>query len=298
MNRPLAAVIPNRDGADLLARTLPPLVAELRDDKHDILVVDDASIDDSVTWLRRTFPQIRVLALPHVVGFGAACNLGFREARHSLVLLLNSDMYVTPGSLTTLAEHFADPLVFAAGPRFCPVESSPPPSPARSAGAGYHYQLGAPAGGGLFRREAFLSLGGFDPLYAPFYWEDLDLGFAAWKQGWRIVFDARCRFLHLENKTIRRLYPASFVRRIRTRNRFLFGLKNLRTPRLRVQFLSQALVRSVGDLVNRGDPNGLTGAVLALARAPQAYRRRCVGPLSDAAVLQHSGTSIRELSRV
>ena len=190
---PISVVIPNRDGADLLRRTLPPVLRELPPPRHEVLVVDDASEDDSVAVLAAEFPQVRVVALETNVGFGAACNRGFAEARSELVLLLNSDMEVTPGSVEVLLEHFGDPRVLAAGPEYHSDKPNPPPLPT---GPGpFWNQVGVPAGGGLFRRGAFLQLGGFDPLYHPFYWEDLDLGWAAWRAGWRNVYDTRCHFL-------------------------------------------------------------------------------------------------------
>jgi GT2 family glycosyltransferase len=273
---PLSAVIPNRDGADLLRRTLPPLLRELPLDRHQVLVIDDASEDDSVAMLAREFPGVRVVALRENVGFGAACNLGFREAQHELVLLLNSDMEVTPGSLGVLLEHFSDPQVFAAGPEYRSTSADAPPPPRGPASV--HAQVGAPAGGGVFRRAAFLDLGGFDPLYHPFYWEDLDLGWNAWAAGWRITHDTRCHFVHLESATIRKIYSERYVRRVRTRNRLLFGLKNLRSPGRLAHLVARTALGAVGDLVLRADPTRLLGVCATLSRLPACLGRRFGSP--------------------
>lgn len=284
---PISAVIPNRDGSDLLRRILPPLLGELPLDDNEILVVDDASADGSVEMLRREFPGVRVLALSENVGFGEACNLGFREAKHDLVLLLNSDMEVTPGSVEMLLQHLAGPEVFAVGPWYHnagPSQSSPRVEPYR-----VRFQLGAPAGGGLFRRDTFLSLGGFDPLFRPFYCEDLDLGWRAWRQGFRVVLDSRCHFLHLESATIRRLYSAAYVRRVRTRNRFLFGWKNLRSPSLLGPFLAQAARRALADLLRRRDLSGLLGAFSSLPLIPKARRSAGRGGVTDVEILRRCG---------
>lgn len=286
-NTPISAVIPNRDGADLLRRILPPLLCELPLDGNEVLVVDDASADGSVEMLQQEFPGVRVVALTENVGFGAACNLGFREAHHPLVLLLNSDMEVTPGSIEMLLRHLADPEVFAVGPWYQsdgPSQSSPRVEPHR-----VRFQLGAPAGGGLFRRDAFVSLGGFDPLFHPFYWEDLDLGWRAWRQGLRVVLDSRCHFLHLESVTIRRLYATAYVRRIRTRNRFLFGWRNLRSPSLLGPFLAHAARRALADLLRRRDPSGVLGVLSSLPFIAKARRSAGQGGLTDVEVLRRCG---------
>ena len=289
---PVSAVIPNRDGAHLLRRTLPPLLRELPPPVHEVLVVDDASGDDSLAVLRAEFPQVRVIALERNVGFGAACNRGFSEAKHDLVLLLNSDMEVTPGSVALLLEHFADESVFAAGPEYRSDRPDAPPSPKPDPPV--WPQLGAPAGGGLFRRAAFLQMGGFDPLYAPFYWEDVDLGWTAWRQGWRILFDARCEFIHLESATIKRLYTPAYVRRIRARNRFLFACKNLHGA-LWLQFILRAKLRSFASLLRRGDPSDAAGELMALARLGAAVRHRVRGGPSDAEVLAASHSQFKQL---
>ena len=59
-------------------------------------------------------------------------------------------------------------------------------------------------GGGscAFDREKFLELGGFDPLLAPFYLEDTDLGYMAWKRGWKVLYQPRSVVYHEHRGTI------------------------------------------------------------------------------------------------
>ncbi len=293
----VSAVIPNRDGADLLRQTLPPLLRELPAAEHEILVVDDASKDDSVAMLPTAFPDVRVIALNANVGFGAACNRGFEEASNDLVLLLNSDMEVGPGSIALLAQHFSDPGVFAAGPQYAaPGEELEPVDD----GLGLvRPQLGSPAGGGLFSRAKFLELGGFDPLYHPFYWEDLDLGWNAWRHGWRIMLDGRACFVHRESATIRRLYSQRFVTRVRARNRCLFGWRNLRDKRLFLRFMGRSLGRAAKGLLVRGVGSELLGVLQSIphVRRALASRATTLGP-SDQVILDTSATPFSRLNAV
>ncbi len=288
---PISAVIPNRDGADLLPRTLPPLLAELPPDRHEILVIDDGSEDDSVAMLAEQFPAVRVVGLQESVGFGAACNRGFQEAGHDLVLLLNSDMEVTAGSVELLLEHFEDPQVFAAGPEYHSAKPDAANRPRRS--EAYWPMLGSPAGGGLFRRQAYLELGGFDPLYHPFYWEDIDLGWNAWRAGWRIMHDARAHFVHLEGATIARLFSPEFVARIQARNRCLFGWKNFRSRRLRRRHTLSIMRRAIGQLL-RGSSCAIVGLREAWRMRAQAIAARPKTPpqRNDEEILAASETEL------
>lgn len=291
--QPISAVVPNRDGADLLRRTLPSLLRELPPGQHEILVVDDASEDDSVGMLGHEFPDVRVLALDENVGFGAACNRGFREASHDLVLLLNSDMEVTPGSIELLRAHLAEPDVFAAGPQY--AKPGRPVAPPDNGLGPVRPQLGAPGGGGLLSRDRFLELGGFDPLYYPFYWEDIDLGWNAWRRGWRIVRDTRACFVHVGAATIGSLYTPAYVARVKIRNRCLLGWKNFRSARLLARHAGSVARNLAGGLIRRrrfAEVLGVMDAVAALPRALRA-RRSLSGGLSDAEIMRQAGVTSR-----
>jgi GT2 family glycosyltransferase len=260
--------------------------------------MDDASQDDSLQVLAREFPAVRVVELRENVGFGAACNRGFDEARHDLVLLLNSDMEVTPGSLATLAEHFGDPLLFAVGPRYVDVGVEPPPR--EDEARLVRPLVGAPAGGGVFSRSKFLELGGFDPLYYPFYWEDLDLGWRAWRKGWRTVYDARLDFLHLGSATIGRLYSRQYVARIRARNRYLFGWKNLTSRALRRRHNLMLVRRALVDLLRRGDTAGLAAipAAWRIARREGFFGSRSLEGRTDEEILRELGLPLERVLRI
>jgi len=82
----------------------------------EIIVVDNASQDGSVEMLREE-PRIRLIESSENVGFGPGNNLGIAVASRPLVLLLNSDAWVTAGAIVELAKVFEDEQVVAAGGR-------------------------------------------------------------------------------------------------------------------------------------------------------------------------------------
>ncbi len=70
-----------------------------------------------------------------------------------------------------------------------------------------------------FRRDRWAELGGFDDLYHPFYWEDVDLGYRAWARDWRVLYEPAAVVYHAQGETIARLHRAAHVEMISARER-------------------------------------------------------------------------------
>lgn len=108
----VSVIVVSFNTCEKLRRCLTALGAE-----HQVIVVDNASADGSPEMVQTEFPHVKVIANAENGGFGAANNQGLAVATGELVLLLNSDAYVAPDTVSRLAEVFADPSVVAAGPR-------------------------------------------------------------------------------------------------------------------------------------------------------------------------------------
>jgi len=84
----------------------------------EILVVDNGSIDDSVAMVQKQFPEVNLVLNKQNLGFPKAVNQGINESNGVYVILLNSDIMLTPGSLDQLVAYLNDnPEVAAAGPQ-------------------------------------------------------------------------------------------------------------------------------------------------------------------------------------
>ncbi|MCL5432371.1 MAG: glycosyltransferase family 2 protein [Patescibacteria group bacterium] len=95
----------------------------------------------------------------------------------------------------------------------------PPPDP--------RYSAWSDGSASAFRRDLYLKIGGFDKLYNPFYWEDTDLGYRAWKAGYQIDFEPKASLLHdFESGVIGKHYTKEQIRLISLRNQFVFVWKN------------------------------------------------------------------------
>jgi glycosyltransferase involved in cell wall biosynthesis len=100
LTRPLlSAVIPTRNRAGMVCEAVESALCQ-RDGEVEVIVVDDASTDDTANVLARTFAsRIRLVRLPERRGAGAARNAGVRLASGELVAFLDDDDLWLPGKL-------------------------------------------------------------------------------------------------------------------------------------------------------------------------------------------------------
>jgi len=100
-----AVLLVNYRSADLVSRCLAACGDELPD---EVVIVDNASPDDSVTRLRARHPQARIVQRERNDGFAAGVNAGVRATTAPIVVVLNPDTEPRPGAITKLVEHLRD----------------------------------------------------------------------------------------------------------------------------------------------------------------------------------------------
>jgi len=140
----------------------------------------------------------------------------------------------------------------------------------------------------LVRRDRFLALGGFADVFAPYYYEDTDLGWRAWRRGWRTLLAPGSVVTHRDGGSISTTQQRRRVKVIRKRNRFLLVWRNLIDERT---FRREHLWRLPGYLSGsllRGDTTVVAGFEAALRRrrglAAHRQRERSEAALSDAEI--------------
>jgi GT2 family glycosyltransferase len=207
MKTDISVIVVNWNGRRFLPRCLEALARQTAN-SLEVIVVDNASTDGSAEWIRTHHPEVKLLAMPHNLGFAAANNLAAQRASGHWLALLNPDAFPEPDWLAALhaasrafpeASSFAGKLLMAEHPE-------------RLDGTGDVYHVSglawrrdhdrsdasASRGGGwvfspcgasaLYRRDRFLELGGFDEDFFC-YLEDIDLGFRM-----QLLGD-RCRYV-------------------------------------------------------------------------------------------------------
>jgi GT2 family glycosyltransferase len=295
MKSGVSIVIPTWNGITLLERFLPSVraaaAAYTRQSSApvEIVIVDDGSTDATSSWISDLRFEISNLELKLLkneanLGFAKTCNRGVNAASHNLVFLLNNDVELDLGSIAPLVENFSDPAVFAAHCRVIDLESGEECGTGKIGGfargflrvhqsyiprADSHpreplYSIFAGGGSAMFDRERFLQLGGFEELLSPFYWEDVELSYRAWKRGLKVLYEPRSVARHRVSSTIGKL-KRNRVRMIEQRNRLLLHWINLHDGRMLASHITRVMLLALTS------PFSLAAAIKLL---PEARERR------------------------
>ncbi|MGE4169902.1 MAG: glycosyltransferase family 2 protein [Candidatus Margulisiibacteriota bacterium] len=240
----LSVIIPNFNGKHLLDQFLPNNLAILDTLGHpyEVILVDDASTDGGYTT---DHPKVRQIQNPVNSGFSITANAGAAAAQYPILLFLNSDIKIETLDFDPILAYLSQPDVFSVTPkiinqRYGKIESI---TVTQFAGGFLHgdvmdakpedliegRSIAWGCGGGVFiKKSVFDAFKGFNPIYSPFYFEDLDLGYRGWQQNLKSLYTNAATFLHCHQGTIGSHYTKAEVDAIYERNKLLFHWQNLR----------------------------------------------------------------------
>ncbi|TDG37143.1 glycosyltransferase family 2 protein [Pedobacter changchengzhani] len=256
MQKSVSIVIPNYNGKLLLEKYLPSVFIAAKNAKtvFEVIVIDDGSKDDSISFIQLNYPNVNLLVNDKNRGFSYTCNHGIREAKYELILLLNSDVKLTPDYFEHQWKYFEKVDTFGVMGRIMSFDETRIEDAARllyysgcriKANKFYYsevigdenvytaYLSGANA---LVDAKKLKELGGFDEIYSPFSSEDFDLSLRAWQLGWKCYYEHRSFCFHHVSGSTKTQIKSSFIKKIYYRNRYILqgihlqGLRKLLYP--------------------------------------------------------------------
>lgn len=235
----ISIVIPNFNGGILLQKNLPNILDSGAD---EVFIIDDGSSDKSwefLSELQSTNDKLQIFQHQVNKGFIPTVNELFKKAVGDIVVLLNNDVWVDKDFLKPLLKHFEDSNVFAVNLH----EEGEGPAIAFWKDGFFEFNRGeergivqksswASGGSAAFRKSIWEELGGFDNLFAPFYWEDIDLSFRALKAGYDILWEPGAKVNHEHGTIIKKSHNKKYTQLVQQRNQLLFIWKNIKDKNL------------------------------------------------------------------
>lgn len=259
----LAIVILNWNGKSWLQKFLPNVLENSQD--ADIYVIDNASTDDSVAYLRKEFPEVKLVINSQNYGFAGGYNHGLQKIQAEFYCLLNSDVEVTKDWLKPIFSLFdSHPEVAAIQPKVLAYHNKKYFEYA-GAGGGLIDNLGYPycrgrvfenieedkgqyddeveifwaSGCCLFIRfQDFWNQQGFDERFFA-HQEEIDLCWRLQNQGRKIYYTGKTTIYHVGGGTLQKQNPRKTYLNIR--NNLSMMLKNLPSNKLYLIFFRLCL---------------------------------------------------------
>ena len=249
----LSIIIVNWNGKSLLRKCMPSVVraALTAGAAHEIIVADNGSVDGSVEFLESVYPDVRIVQMGENTGFTKASNAGARAARGDILVFLNNDIMLKADSLEKMIAHFSDKRVFGVSPKLLKWDKKT----IQAEFLGCAFVIGtvvqtqpnmdqldknefkeprltftAPGGASAIDRKKFLKLGGFDEIYTPFYWEEFDLSYRAYKRGWVCLYEPKAVFFHKHRATLSKAFKKETLQLQELKTRFIFTWSNFSDP--------------------------------------------------------------------
>jgi len=237
----ISVIIVSYNTADLTVACLESVFASQRI-SYEVLVVDNASKDESVKIIRKKFPSVRLIANENNRGFGAANNQALRECKGRHVVFLNPDTTVEPESFYTMAAFMdAHPKVGLAGPKVLNPDGT------RQDSVSYRYpghrygaaDLGVLPGNiacvlgacQIASARLLRELGGFDEDFF-LYGEDQDICLRVRKRGFEIGVIGDAVIMHHGGQSERHNLPEDVLRK-KILGEYLFYKKHYKPENVR-----------------------------------------------------------------
>lgn len=220
----VSVIVLNHNGREHLHPCFASLSSlDYPQERLELILVDNGSTDGSIGDMKANFPSVRIVRNEHNLGFARGNNIGAAEARGQYVAFLNNDMRVDPNWLIELVKPVlkqqdvvctASKVLSWDGKKIDFVGGA-----LNFYGHGFQLDYGksnindytqerpllfACGGAMLIDNGVFLQCGGFDEDYFAFF-EDVDLGWRLWIQGYKVLFAPKAIVYHKHHGTAKKI---------------------------------------------------------------------------------------------
>ena len=233
-----------------------------QDHSFDVIVVDNASQDGSLDYIRENYPEFTIIENPENLGFAVAVNQGIKASNSEYVLLLNNDVQLELGAISNLLKWIQkDENIFAVSSKMIQYEDKTKMDDAgdeytivgwtRRVGYGkspdkYNKQreiFSACAAASLYRRSILEEIGYFDENFFA-YMEDVDISYRAKIHGYKCLYCPDAVVYHVGSSASGGRYN-EFKIRLAARNNVYVPYKNMPWP----QFMINAIFLFIGYFI-------------------------------------------------
>lgn len=251
----------------------------------EVIVVNDDPQSNIKKEVEKIYPKIVYIQNSKNLGFGQTVNKGVKKSRFPYIFLLNSDVIL-------LDEKFKDTVyLFKKDPQLFAISFIQKEKDSKLTGKNiifwkkgmfFHQKAlnlkegingWAEGGAAIFDKKKFFALSGFDSLYKPFYWEDIDLSYRAWKMGWKIIFLPRIKLVHHHGTTINKYFNQWKIKSINYRNQIIFILKNITDKKLIREFIIY-FPYWLGYFLIKREWSYFIGLIWAICRIKKIWEKR------------------------
>lgn len=213
----------------------------------EIIIMNDYPLENITKQVKKIYQKAFVFNNKKNLGFAGNVNKGVIKSSRKYVFLMNSDVVLKDDSFKKSINYFKkNKKLFAIG--FAQLEKD-----GKVVGSNKGYfkngfinhsgclinndknlvpNFWAEGGASIFRKDLFIKLGMLDELFNPFYWEDIDLSYRAWKSGYEIKFDPSIVVEHHHESTIGKYFQQQRILKTAFRNQLFFIWKNLTDKKL------------------------------------------------------------------
>jgi GT2 family glycosyltransferase len=279
----ISVVIPHYKGKEKLYTNLKHNLPFFKD--CEIIIVNDYPEQSLKEEMKQLFPEVVVIENKKNLGFAGAVVVGIKQSKNPYVFLLNNDVVLKDDSFKSALAHFKEKTdLFAVS--FKQIEKDEKHVGRNKiywshgffrhskGDPGTHGINGWAEGGSMvFNKKKYEEIHGFDTLYSPFYWEDIDLSYRAWKAGYTIYFDSQVLVEHHHESTIATYFQKSRIDTIAYRNQLITIWKNISDFKYVVEHFIY-LLKNLIIYPFKGQSAFVKGFWMAFLLLPQIMKKR------------------------